>query len=149
MRSLLFIMMVLLLSCTKEKEDEQYLKFKVDGVAINATENAFANKPAQFGDGIIISSFWQGGSIQLEIMDTDGAKVYPVSSTTRISYSENNNPYYAGDFMGSPVRGSGKITITELTPDYVKGSFEGQLPASAPGMATKIISEGQFSLKRK
>jgi hypothetical protein len=63
-----------------------------------------------------------------------------------------NGPYYftgmASPDFGGGQRGRGKVTITEVSQEYIKGTFEFTATDLFPGGSTVKVTQGEFHLKR-
>ena len=161
--SLITICFVLFLgSCKKENGTgfTSYLKGKVDGVSFECTANIKANKPEQIPPGpedptIRLTGEWASNSIQLMLV-TETSNIttgtYPLQADKKRSATIylGANGYYAGNsgpFLPPQLHVSGSITITEVSKNYVKGTF--QFTTEANMGIIKTVTDGEFYIKRE
>ncbi len=147
---------LLFVSCSKSKDSSSnsftsYLKGKVDGVAFECNTHIQATRPQPPGDShLVFSGGWSTGSIELINSNssgsiTPGEYIFVASEYRRATIWINGNLYYAGDDPSSgTLQGSGKITILEISSEYVKGNFEFITYANP----VKSITNGEFHIKR-
>ena len=149
--------------CNKDTEKFQsYLRFKLDNAQIECNAHINATyMPATIGpDNIItISGNWPDGSISLELNEAQ------VLTTTEYTFRADKSRraflwitispgstriYSAGDggIVNNTVIGSGKITITEINPDYIKGTFEFVTGVEMFTNTIKTVTGGEFHIKR-
>lgn len=158
------IIATLFLGCKKSSDQSpfmSYLRFNLDGVRTECNNHIRATYlPSTIGpDEIIsISGDWSGGSIELKIQNPSS----PSQPLTPMKYifepftqrsgtiwitGPTGSLYGAGSCFFCPqVDGSGSITITEISPEYVKGSFE--FITAATYSTFKTVTNGEFHIKR-
>jgi hypothetical protein len=146
-------------NCKKnENTFQSYLRFKLDNVQIECNAHISASRPNFPEDVIIeIAGEWADGIINLEIHESQvlAAGAYPflpgkvrevaVYITTNPTYTELYAAFAGGIFNPS-VPGSGQIVINEISPEYIKGSFEGVLNDGSGKI--KVLTSGEFHIKR-
>jgi hypothetical protein len=75
----------------------------------------------------------------------------PLTGGNEVVLIYNGAYYFAGmaspDFGGGQ-RGRGKVNITEVSPEYIKGTFEFTGTDLFPGGSTVKVTQGEFHLKR-
>lgn len=148
---------LLLISCSKNNNTssdppatvKEYFRGKLNGIFFNDTTLAKA-LPAP-NNGLQITGYHPSGSITLWLKPytaTTGERI--VSQDHQIFVGNNGGQFYAG-FINSHVQGSGKITILEITGSFIRGTFEGIVPADSnyAVLPTQIVSEGEFKLKKQ
>ena len=141
---------------------QSYLRFKIDNVQTecNAHIKATYMPPTIGPDNIIsISGSWGGGSIELGLNEASSGQVLTTGTYTFLPGMVRSgelwittfpSAYYSGFGGGvfNPlVLGSGQVTFSEVSPGYVKGSFECVLTDLA-GTTLKVITSGEFHIKR-
>lgn len=150
-------------ACKKDKVlFQSYLKGKMNGVAFECNANISANKPEPIpGQGsdptIRIWGEWPMHSIKLFITGEGvslraGSYVFEGGKNRSATILENNvDAYYAGDSgFGDPIPlyGSGRITILEISKNYIKGSFEFVTTTYGITGMPKTVTDGEFYIKR-
>lgn len=151
-------------NCNKSKDSStDYLKGKMDGVAFECNANIKANTPMPGSSGggsdptIIITGEMSMYSIKLNIYGegssiATGTYVFQADKNRSATIWHNNvDAYYAGPSGGfGPVLliGSGKITILEISKNYIKGSFEFVTAANGAPALPKTVTDGEFYIKR-
>jgi hypothetical protein len=158
-----FITLVIIISffsfnCRKYDESENYLRGILDGQPFDA-RSMWANKPEPIpgsgSDGQLrITAEIPGNLLSLRIYQPgiikEGIYDFIPQEERYALLDDNTTIYYAGQagIYNAPVLvGSGRITITEISKRYVKGTFEATL-VHAPN-STKTITNGEFSIVRK
>jgi hypothetical protein len=135
---------------------QSYLKFKLDGTATESSTLIRASYLQGIPDSVVgISGAWANGSIALRASKqpllTLGTYIFIAgkwdAGTIWTNSPANRYVAGAGSFLGS-YGGSGQITITELSNEYVKGTFEFvTVPDPATGIF-KTVTNGEFHIKR-
>jgi hypothetical protein len=149
------IIFLLFANCSKSKDSStnsaSYLKGKIDGVAFECNSHIHATRPQPPGDShLVFSGDWSTGSIELINSNssgsiTPGEYIFVASEYRRGTIWINGFPYGAGDDPSSgTLHGSGKITILEISSEYVKGNFEFTTYANP----VKTVTNGEFYIKR-
>jgi hypothetical protein len=149
-------------SCKKSAPPpfQSYLKFNLDAVQTecNAHIKATFMSPSLGPDNILtISGDWAGGSIELDL--NDGQVLIPGTYTFQsrkwrtadIWINEPTGRYYSagwGGLLKSRLYGSGQITISEISPEYVKGTFEFVTGVDIHTTDLKTVTNGEFHIKR-
>ncbi len=129
---------------------KEYFRGKLNGVPFNDTATARIIPAAS--PGLYIQGFHPNGGINLTIRsfdETPGER--PLNETNHIWLGNAGGSFYAGSIVaGTPIQGSGKIHILEITSSYIRGSFECEAPADSSWavLPTQHITEGEFKLKR-
>ena len=162
------ILIILFAGCKKTKEpapQQNYIRFTIDGVAVECKAYTHASIP-QNPDRIIgISGNYPGGSIELKLTEGSSltAKQYLFEPfTDRSGEIWTSGPtgthYGAGSGLFYPnVDGSGQITITEISAGtgtvymndgYVKGTFEFTTAIDISTNTFKTVTAGEFYVKR-
>jgi hypothetical protein len=153
----------LLMGCSKDNGSSfnSYLRGKIDGVAFECTSGITANTPETISGPadptIRITGNWLNNSIRLMIISESSSLasgVYPFDANKNRSGTLylGADAYYAGPTGGGltglplTLKGSGSITITEVSKQYVKGSF--QFTSGPNNSVTKSVTEGDFYVKR-
>lgn len=156
----LLIAIFLFSGCKKDKESENYLRGTIDGQSFECNGGITANKPEPIpGSGndptLRLTGTWPSYSISLMLIGegTISAGTYTFESGKQRSATllYNNDSWYAGPdgFFGSgQLRGSGTITITLVSKDHVRGSFQFSAESVLQG-TTKTVTNGEFSIARK
>jgi len=144
-------------------EFKEYFRGKVDGIFFSdsaATTSAFEGTLDAPGRGTTtISGHYGNGLIYLSVHSLDIGQRTLESDSDRLVFSIS--PYSGGKFYAaSPfynnAQGSGKINVLEKTVysywysgGYIKGTFEGILPADSTVAIFPpiIITEGEFKLR--
>ena len=139
-------------SCRKEEPATEtppiYLRMKVNGVDVNATTEL----SARLGDfSLFLSGEWTGGSLYIDVRDIGNSTgefvIGPNSQTSpSFTYTDNVTSYHAnnGGFFGNP--GSGKLVVSELTKDHIKGTFEFVTAKNGITQLIKTVTAGEYSL---
>ena len=132
-----------------------YLKGKVDGIAFECNTGIDASKPYLSGDThLVFSGSWSAGSIELINSNSSGPiipgeYIFAANEYRRGTIWINGATYGAGDDPSLGVlNGSGKITILEISSDYVKGNFEFTTKPDDITHIVKTITNGEFYIKR-
>ncbi len=157
---ILLIITVCLIACKKndvEPAFTSYLRFNLEAVptACNTRINASYLPPAIGPDKIItLSGTWANGSIEFYLNEAEVLKAgnYPLQADkwrifTLYSSDPNGRTYTAGA-SGGIVFGSGSITITEISAEYVKGNFEFITGIDGATNTFKTVTNGDFHIKR-
>ena len=159
----------ILTGCSKDHDSvDNYFRGKVDGVAFECNTNIKVNKPqpvsAQVNDPMIrINGGWPGYIIELDLGE-NGSNISPGtyffeagknhSATFGIGTYPGIQTYFAGSYYcfgcnyQLPLSGNGRITILEISSQYVKGAFEFITEPTAGTNIIKTFTEGQFNIKR-
>lgn len=159
---LLFGFLLCLISCKKDNNEpafQSYLRYKLDGVQVesNAHIKATYLPPTIGPDKVItISGDWSGGSISLYLNESQvlaaGQYLFDPFTwrTGEVWASGPGGRYYiGGSCLGcATVTGSGKVIITEINAEYVKGSFEFVTGVDAATSTFKTVTDGEFHIKR-
>ncbi len=146
--------------CKKDNDPfTPYVRGKVDGVAFECNTNITANKAEQVPGGpadptLRITGGWSSNSINLYILSESsslagGDYVFQADKQRAATIRISGDAYYAGygsPFLPPALHGSGKITLVEISSNYVRGNFEF---TSEPYMGVvKTITGGEFYIKR-
>jgi hypothetical protein len=151
---LLFILLALSIftfGCKKEEPPalKQYLRFKLDGVAIECNENL--NASTYNGQLLHVSATYDNIDLELEIIE-DGNLVpeqyiFSADKYRRASLWVDGIYHYAGDNgLYNSVSGSGEITIAEISSNTAKGTFRFTTDSTV-SHSSKNITDGEFYLK--
>jgi hypothetical protein len=146
-------------NCKKnESTFQSYLRFKLDNEQIECKTNISASHPI-FPDDVIIeiAGDWSGGTINLFLQEnqvlTPGAYPFIFGMSRSVAVYITTNPtltdLYAtagGGIFDLSVPGSGQIVINEISPEYIKGSFECVLGVTLGKI--KVLTNGEFHIKR-
>ena len=154
-----------LLACKKSQNQsnppsaQSYIKFKLENTLTECSTLITASYYPSVPDSqISISGAWSTGSIRIEISGsnsalTPGAYVF-ANNKLHSGHIFTNNPagrFVAGmDLFLNVYNGSGKIIISEISPQFVKGTFEfvtGTDPSN-PSLPIKTVTSGEFYVKR-
>ncbi len=138
---------------------QSYLRYKVDGVQVESNTHIRATYlPATIGPDqvITISGDWSGGSLSLYLNEPQVLAVgqylfNPFTwRTGEVWTSGPSGRYYIGGSCLScaTTTGSGKIDITEISAEYIKGTFEFVTGTDAATSTFKTITNGEFHIKR-
>lgn len=147
---------LMLFACNKKDNDpatvKEYFRGKVDGVFFSDTVRAGINTFVPSTE-LLISGVYPGGSISLNLKSYSGTSGERILNETNYIYIHDFSQatFYAGSIVaGSPVQGSGKINILEITNSFIRGTFECVAPSNPnmPIEPAKIITEGEFKLKK-
>lgn len=156
-------MLLLFANCSKPKDfTTNYMRGKIDGVAFDCIANIKAFKPMPVpGQGsdptIIITGNWPMYSLKLNIYGegssiTAGTYVFQADKNRSATLWYNNiDAYYAGNgsiFLPPQLHGSGRITILEISENFIRGTFEFTSEVDPGTMISKTVSEGEFYIKR-
>ncbi len=155
--------LLLLANCSKPNDSTpnsftSYIKGKVDGVVFECTTNISATKPFPTGADVYleINGGWSTGSVYLIINNgtgsaaiAPGAYIFETSKYWRGTITVDGRSYGAGGgYITTPLQGSGKITILEISSEYVKGSFEFTSKPDDVSGVVKTVTNGEFYIKR-
>jgi hypothetical protein len=150
------------ISCSKPHdappENKGYMRGKVDGVFFSDLTRAGISVPTspmwgpletdiegQYGNGII--------TLKLPPFVTPGERLLNQSSSDAIQITTYTGGFFYAGFngtTGSPIQGSGKINILEITNGFMKGTFECIAPVDSTKGTIRpplSITEGEFNLK--
>jgi hypothetical protein len=155
-----FLMVIFLFSaCKKDNESKNYLRGKIDGQAFECNAGITANKPEPIpGSGddptLRITGNWPAYSLKLMLIGegTIQPGTYNFESNKQRSatlWYNNTDAYYAGNdgvFGTGQLRGSGSITITEISKNHVRGNFE--FIAETLPQGTTTVTNGEFAIER-
>ncbi|GAA4746105.1 hypothetical protein [Flavisolibacter ginsenosidimutans] len=149
---LVCICLVVFVGCKKSALPPvtEYLRLAVDGVVVNATQGLHARSSVY----LTIGGTWAGGSTSIEIHNFQNATgewtVNPNYTTSpRMELFENGTGYYAGDGgTFGPQLGNGKVTISYIDDNYIKGTFEFVTAPEGATLIKKTVTGGEFSIKR-
>jgi Family of unknown function (DUF6252) len=137
---------------------QSYLKFKLNNVPIECTALIKATYflPSITPDtAITITGSWADGDIALAVIKgqllTPGTYTF-TSSKLHSGTIWTKSPagrYIAGaDLFLGVYNGSGQITITEISTDYVKGNFDFITGVDITTNTFKTVTSGEFHIKR-
>ena len=146
-----------LAGCKKDTDFTSYINGTLDGVPFSCTTNIRTNgsnegAPPQ----VFVIGDWSVYSIHLIINGegsnvTTGQHVLQVDKHSSITLFEGQTGYYAGSddpYNPQHLLGSGKITLTEFSKNYIRGSYE-FVSEPRPGTGIiKTISGGGFYIRR-
>ena len=142
-------------ACKKDSEANNYLRGKIDGVSFESTSEIWAT-PGQSGDKIIaFTGDWSPNSIRFYLDGqgsdiTTGSYNFQTGKKYNATLYQDDWGYGSGYFCGfaSPCsfRGSGKITLLEISKKRIKGNFEFVAVNGAGEL--KTVSDGEFYIKR-
>lgn len=147
------------INCKKDEEFKSYLRFKLENVQIECDRHIGASytpptiNPLQ--NIISISGSWAGGSIELVLHHgqtlTPGTYIFHPSTYHSGDIWLPNESYsgMGGGEFNPLVGGSGHIIISEISTDYVKGTFECTLLSLIPGTPLKVLTNGSFHIRRQ
>lgn len=144
--------------CKKGSTDfVSYIKGKIDGIAFECNTNIWAT-PGAAGDNIIsfrgdVSPYsirfyldGQGSNI------TTGSYNFQTGIIRNSILYQNNDGYSSGYFCGfaSPCTfyGSGNVTITEISKNYIRGTFQFTTDVNGATGLLKTVTNGEFHIKR-
>ena len=153
-------------SCKKNNESSSYIKGSIDGAAFECTSGIQANKPMPLPSGpsdpsLFIKGIWDGYSIKLLLNEQASGRSLSTGTYTFESgkdgsatiWQNNTESFYAGSSsfcFGCPITlsGRGTITISEISKNHVKGSFEFVTGVNMPTSTIKTVTNGEFYVKR-
>lgn len=165
MKRLYFFIVILTIcfqhsGCDKNNASENYLRGTMDGQAFECTSGISANEPEPIpGSGddptLRLTGSWSTYSLKLMLIGegtiTNGTYVFESgkqrSATLLLTTGDS---YYAGNdgiFGTGQLRGSGSITITDISKKHVKGNFQFVAVDLASGNS-KTVTNGAFSIDR-
>lgn len=141
-------------SCKKSSTPfKSYFRMTIDGTRnIDADLEIRANG-TNISNALFLYGRWATGELSIELNPYDntlGEKIVNANlGSPRFILFDNQKQYYAGDngIFGT-VTGSGKITILEISDEFVKGNFQF---ISGPDFFTneiRTITNGEFHIKR-
>jgi hypothetical protein len=164
-RTIILIVIFAVLSGVNCKKDntqsfQSYLKFKLDNVQTECNAHITATYlPSTISPDVIItiSGNWTDGAIALKLNEgqvlTPGTYIFQ-NGTSRSGELWTTGPlarYYAavgGGVFNPSINDSGQITITEISADYIKGSFDFVTHVDGSTNTFKTITSGEFHIKR-
>lgn len=173
---ILFLFMIVIpfpIACSKKSSDptpptsEFFIRFKVDGIQkeFKANTRATISDVSTVNTPIILGAF---SGLQTNATNTTAnlmsvsvrdpltmaiKKVYSSTSPGAIYqvallyWDENGDPY-SSEFLSTPSSSDAMLTLSEITENYVSGSFNGKVALSGASLNTHLITEGTFKLKR-
>ena len=161
---LLIVSFALAISFTGCKKDNggnsftSYVKGKMDGVAFECGSGITANTPEPItgpaDPTIRITGNWLNNSIKLMLI-SETASIAPGIYTFQADKNRSatiwigSDAYYAGPsgpFLPPALKGSGSITLSEVSKNYVRGTFQF---TSEPNVGiTKTVTDGEFYINR-
>lgn len=138
---------------------QSYIKFKLDNVQTECNAQITASYFPLIPDtAIAISGGWNSGAIRLaisgdqQVLTTGTYTFSPIKwhGATYWTSSPGGIRYTAGTdlFGGNMYSGSGYITITQFSAQYVKGTFEFITGIDIPTNTFKTVTNGEFYVKR-
>lgn len=153
------------ISCKKDNSQnntpptpfQNYIKFKLDNVQTECTSLIKATYFQSLPDtSIKISGAWNAGSFALDLSgngQTLKPGIYTFNSTKWHSGTIwTTSPairYVAGmDLYLNIFEGSGNVTISEISNEYIKGTFEFITGIDIPTSTFKTVASGVFHIKR-
>ena len=115
--------------------------------------------PLTIGPNVIISRSgnWAGGVLTLKLLESQVfiSDAYTFQAgTSRLGEISTTGPqarYYAaagGGVFNPSINDSGQITITEISAEYVKGSFDFVTHVDGATNTFKTVTSGEFHIKR-
>lgn len=153
-------------------DDDYYIRFKVDGTQKEYKTEIFVN--AEMPDGQTAGWYVAGiagvaedftsSSISLSISDVEPLKidktyeiVYHAGSNdvpktlATMMYMESGEGFYSATQTNEPGFSSAQLRFTEITDEYVKGTFNGVLleSPSEPAPIKYTLTSGEFFVPRK
>ena len=155
---LLFSAFSLIVSCKKKTPEpfKGYLRMNINGAMLDYSKNANATRPNPASNYIKISGFCTDGNFGSFGIEFPNAVLGETKITDNFYslrftlYGIDNTNYYAGDGgISGGVIGSGKISMLELSNEYVKGTFDFITGPDGVTNAQKAVSNGEFHLKRE
>ena len=165
MNRLSFFILIMLIffqhtGCDKNNTSENYLKGTIDGQPFECTSGISANEPEPIpnsGDDptLRLTGSWSTYSLKLMLIGegtiTNGTYVFESgkqrSATLMLSTGDS---YYAGNdgiFGTGQLRGSGTITITDISKKHVRGNFQ-FIAVDIVSGTSKTVTNGEFSIDR-
>lgn len=151
---------LLSLGCKKNNDAGSYLRGKIDGQSFESNSGITANKPEPIpGSGddptLRLTGNWPSYSLKLMLIGegkiNTGTYTFDASKQRSATLTYNNaDIYYAGDdgiFGTGQLHGSGSITITEISKNHVKGSFQFSAILIPQG-TIKTVTDGEFLIER-
>lgn len=153
------------ISCTDKGDQspppavQSYIKFKLDNNQVQCTSLITASYFTSVPDSqLTINGAWSTGSFKLEISGSNSPLVpgnYTFAANKWHSgHIFTNSPagrFVAGmDLFLNSFNGSGNVNITDISPQYVKGTFEfiTGIDSSNPSLPAKTVTAGEFYVKR-
>lgn len=145
-------------SCDKDDDNNNtvmpvagdfFLKAKVNGADYN--NSAYFAPSATINNGVlnIQSSGDTGNSVQIQVQNYDEEGTY-TSGNNDLSRGYINYMTLTPFKTYTSVRGTGTVTITEVTDTSISGTFSATAPEnSETSTASVTITEGQFKVKRQ
>ena len=138
---------------------QSYIKFKLDNVQTECTAFITATYiPSNPDTAININGSWNTGAMRLEVSGNH-------QLLTPGTYTFNSGKWHSGTIwttnpgmkyvagmdlypLNNIYSGSGSITITEISTQYVKGTFEFITGIDIPTNTFKTVINGEFYIKR-
>lgn len=140
---------------------QDYFRFKMNGAGIECNQHFQATHlpPTVGPDNLItISGGWPGGAITLELNEgvvlTPGDYPFRADKWRTAKIITNTPPFlysYSAGWggIGTPtLYGSGQITLTEISADFVKGTFFFTSAKDPVSGEIKTVTDGSFFLER-
>ena len=150
--------------CCKKNNDssfQSYIRMALNGTKVECNAHIQANPPF-LGDTtdsfLNISGNWPADAIELEINEppaatTTGSYTFEPGKWRSATVWIGNNPGYpygaGGGGLDSNLYGSGRITILEISKDYVMGSFEFTTAIDPATHISQSATDGEFYIKRR
>ncbi len=147
--SLFIIGFVLVASCSKDSSTNtptttSSIKAKVDGTSWDGSAAAVGSFKT---NQLLVSGQGNGMYITIVLYDISTTGTYQLGVLT----NNHNVNIIEGSksWLVSPQLGSGTVTVSTLTATEVTGTFSFTAPPSpnTPGIGTKTVTEGTFSIK--
>lgn len=136
---------------------QSYIKFKLDNVLTECNAQITASYFPLIPDtSISISGGWNSVGIKLDVSGNQQLLTTGTYTFNSAKWHSGtiwaNSPtvrYVAGmDLFLNMYSGSGYITITEISAQYVKGTFEFITGIDIPTNTFKTVTNGEFYVKR-
>ena len=149
------IAFLILIACSKKNSSsvppetfKEYFRGKLNGVVFNDT--TLGHILPTPNNGLQIWGYHANGGISLGLTPYSGLiSENFVGQNNQIFIGNNGGQFYAG-FINGKIQGSGKISIVEITSNFIRGTFDFIAPADSNHaiLPTQFVTEGEFKLEK-
>ena len=146
---------IIFIACSKKNNSslppetfKEYFRGKLNGVVFNDTSlGSILSTP---DNGLQINGYHANGGISLWLKPYSGSTGENLVNQSNSAFVGNNGGLYYAGFINGKIQGTGKISILEITNNFIRGTFDFIAPADSNYaiLPTQFVTEGEFKLKK-